>query len=171
MIWSSLTSANQFFWWLVSANSSTIMPSFISRSRLVAGFSWLFGHTALNNASPSSWTRYGNHCQFSLFLGWKNGSVTLGNAMGLWGPRFQPDAFILVDPSLSSLIHILAGEWSLITRISAFPRCWTRWGLWILRLTLRLLEPDKLFMQFTVLHVSGLALTTENGFNHVWSAH
>ena len=88
MNWSSLTSANQFFWWLVSANSSTTMPSFISHSRLVAGFSCLVGCTALNNASPSPWTRYGNHRQFSLFLGWKNGSVTLGNAMGSMGSTF-----------------------------------------------------------------------------------
>jgi len=171
MNWSSLTSANQFFWWLVSANSSTITPSFISRSRLVAGLSWLFVRTALNNAPPSPWTRYENHCQFSLFLGWRDGSVTLGNAMGSMGSTFPTWRLYFGWSSLSSLIQILAGEWSLITRISAFPRRWTHYGLWILRLTLRLLEPDKLFMQFTVLHVSGLALTTENGFNHVWSAH
>ena len=43
-----------------STNLSTTMPSFISHSRLVAGFSWLVGRTVLNDASPSPWTGYGN---------------------------------------------------------------------------------------------------------------
>ena len=172
MNWSSLTCADQFRW-LVSANSSTTMPSFINRSRLVAGFSWLVGRTALNNASPSPWTRMEITVSFPCFLAGKTGPLLLEMLWGLWGPHFLPDASesILVDSSLSSLIHILAGEWSLITRISAFPRRWTHYGLWILRLTLRLLQSEMYWCGSQFVHVSGLALTIEHGFSHVRSAH
>ena len=47
---------------------------------------------------------------FPCFLVGETGPLLLEMLWGLWGPRFQPDASILVDSSLSSLIHILAGE-------------------------------------------------------------
>jgi len=47
---------------------------------------------------------------FACLLAGEMGPLLLELLWGLWGPRFQPDASILVDSSLSSLIHILAGE-------------------------------------------------------------
>ena len=60
---------------------------------------------------------------FPCFLAGETGQTLLEVLWSLWGPIFLPDASVLVDSSLSSLIHILAGEGLLITRISAFPRC------------------------------------------------
>ena len=137
MNWSSLTSADQF-WWLVSANSSTTMPSFISRSRLVAGFSWLVGRTALNNAPPSLWTGYGNHRLFCLFVGWRDGSVTLGTAMGSMGSTF-PTWRLYFGWFLIELVDSYSCRWVIAYNSNlCFPSLLN--ALWALNLT-----PDATF--------------------------
>jgi len=113
MSWRLLTSIDQLLR-LVSANLLTVMSSFRGLSGLSADFLWQVGggarcSTKLLHPCRSD-MRMGGTC--SPFFASATGPLRLEL---LWGPSVQHATLILVDSSLGSSVHILDGEWLLIT--------------------------------------------------------
>ena len=127
MNWSSLICIDQF-WRLVSANSLTVMPSFLRLSGLSAGFSWRVGGGA---PQPSLSAPVDQMCEWVAFAPRSSPQRQI---------RYDWDCHGLKCPTFHSyfgwifvaLVDLYYFQWvTLTTWLSALSRCWARRGLWI----------------------------------------